>query len=492
MLITRAAPARIDTDMSHTPNHPPLFDRLPYGLFQPLGSHNRKSYWEIIVRLYTEYFSEEADIPELGYQRHDIVVPIERFLRDESDWQMDETDGAGNTPIAVRANNILTYLIECGWLVETTVLLRRVVEMRPGIQQFLDILINFADQGPQFLGGKVQVIYNTLLAVERDPADGAPSFHETARQAKSLVASVASTRTQVSELMKALRRHEDAGDYVAAFFDEYISRIYIADYTELRTTNHPLRRRREILAIVNRLRLDDDNSAKLLAWYEKQDWGRLTGAEAMERDFRLYGVFHRIETHLDRLNAVVVQANKQAMAYISYRIRTRADFDRVIDRSLDVLSRVPDGQELDMPFAAGPSLGDETLATPKKPRVQPRRPVLQSRQLSARQIALNRLMRDMRERRAISPGMLAGYLDSALGDADVLTNADLPIDSIRELCSFIALTRVGAAAKARAAQSGQSSDALDAFDIIISDGERVDNLYVEAPKLVIRRKESDS
>lgn len=464
-----------------------LFDRLPWGLFQPLGSRNRKNYWQIIVRLYEEYFSEEADIPELGHQRHDIVVPIENFLRSESDWFVEEDAGRSDTPVGMRANNILAYLIETGWLVETRVLLRRVVEMKPEIQQFLDILINFADQGPQFLGGKVQVIYNSLLAVERDPQDSAASFHETARQAKSLVNSVAATRTQVSELMQALRKHESAGDYVSAFFDEYISSIYIADYTELRTTNHPLRRRREILKIVNRLRLIEEEGGPLLAWYNKQDWGRLTGREAMERDFKRYGVFHRIEAHLDRLNSVVVAANKQAMAYISYRIRTRADFDRVIDRSLELISKVPNSCEIDTPFAAGASLGDETLATPKKPRVPPKRNVMKSRQLSSRQIAINRLKRDMRSHRSISRRVMAQYLDMALGDADELSNDNLPIATIRDLCSFLRLIRLAAVAQSQARENTAGPDPLDKFDITINDG-RVDNLYVEAPMLTIRRK----
>jgi len=475
--------------MSSSLHHPALFEQLPWGLFQPLASRNRKSYWEIIVRLYTEYFSEEADIPELGYERHDIVTPIELFLRNESDWvSEDEDDGTGDTPIGVRANGILAYLIDTGWLVETRVHLRRVVEMRPDIQQFLEMVMEFAEQGPQFLGGKVQIIYNSLQAIERDPVENASSFHETAKEAKRLVNSVAATRTQVSELMKVLRKHESAGDYVAAFFDEYIQSIYIADYTELRTTNHPLRRRREILSIVNRLRHDEEKSAHLSTWYDKQNWGRRTGAEVMAQDFRRYGVFHRIETHLDRLNAVVVAANKQAMAYISYRIRTRADFDRVIDRSLEVIAAVPNNYQIDTAFAAGPSLSDETLSRPKKPRIAPKRTVLKTRKLSPRQIALNRLMRQMRDRRAISPEVIAHYLDQALGHDDVLTNHDLPIESIRDLCSFLTLTRIGAAARAQAAPTRATTDALDPFEITIDDKERIENLYVEAPKLTIRRK----
>lgn len=478
--------------MTPSNNSTLLFDRLPWGLFQPLGSRNRKSYWQIIVRLYEEYFSEEADIPELGYERHDIVVPIEHFLRSESDWFADDEAGGADTPVGVRANNILAYLIDSGWLVESRVLLRRVVEMKPEIQQFLDLLINFAEQGPQFLGGKVQVIYSSLQAVERDPEEAAASFHETAKQAKSLVNSVAATRTQVSELMQALRKHESAGDYVAAFFDEYISNIYIADYTELRTTNHPLRRRRDILNIVNRLRLVEEQGGPLLVWYEKQNWGRLTGREAMERDFKRYGVFYRIETHLDRLNAVVVAANKQAMAYISYRIRTRADFDRVVDRSLDVIAKVPNSHELDTPFAPGPSLGDETLAVPKKPRVPPQRTVMKDRSLTPRQIAINRLKRDMRNRRSISRRVMAEYLDMALGDADHLSNGDLSINTIQELCSFLRLIRLGAEAQTQASQSNGPSDPLDDFDIEIDENGRVDNEYVEAPRLTIRRTGSRS
>ncbi|MDG4868547.1 hypothetical protein P8631_11095 [Guyparkeria sp. 1SP6A2] len=45
---------------------PSLFDRLPEGLFRPLGSVNRRRYWDILTVLYDDYFSETIVAPPEG------------------------------------------------------------------------------------------------------------------------------------------------------------------------------------------------------------------------------------------------------------------------------------------------------------------------------------------------------------------------------------------------------------------------------------------
>src|SRR5690554_2056478 len=111
---------------------PSLFDRLPEGLFGPLGSANRRRYWDILTVLYDDYFSETVVAPPEGYNRRDLVVPIERYLEDVTDWVAEDGDDF-STPINVRANQILSRLIDAGWLSETPVGLRRVVEIRPDV-----------------------------------------------------------------------------------------------------------------------------------------------------------------------------------------------------------------------------------------------------------------------------------------------------------------------------------------------------------------------
>lgn len=461
-----------------------IFDRLPYGLFQPLASRNRRNYWNLIVRLYEEYFSHEVDMPENGYTHRDIVIPIERFIQHDPNW-VDE--GEGDVPISVRANQKLAYLLESGWLVETTHIMRRVVEMRPDIQQFLEMLISFSDQGPQFLGGKVQMIYSSLRDVELDPYGSASTFHEVSKEVKRLVSGVGATRTQVSELMKILREKQDPGDYVASFFQDYISKIYIADYKELRTTNHPLRHRNAIMNIVSRLRFDRQKNANLRAWYEAQDWGHRSAEEEMARDFRRYAILERIESHLDRLNAVVVSANKQAMAFIHYRMRNRGELDRSIDRTLEVVSAVPDDHVIDTSFAPGPRLAYDSLASPKRVRTAPRRPLIKKRELSPRQKAINALMLRMRERRTITPEVLSSYLDQALGDARHLSNDDLPIRDIQTLCSFMTLNRLGAQVNAQRDTCRRHKTPIDGFEIQIDYEDSVENNYLIAPRLSIRR-----
>lgn len=478
-----------------------LFERLPADLFKPLGATNRRIYWDVIVRLYEDHFSAEAELPESGYYlKHDLVPPIERYIAHEADWA-EEEGITHDTPVNIRANNTLAYLIDCGWFVETRVVLNRTIEMRPDVAQFLQMLLEFTERGPRFIGGKVQVIYGTLKNIVNDPAGQADAFFETAKLVRDLVNGVAATRTQVSELMSSLRDIDEAGTYVEAFFNSYIEQIYIADYSDLRTTNHPLRRRREILDLVLELKINEDKRAQLLSWYRKQKWGRLTPEQALDRDFRRYDIFERIEEHLDRLNRVVATANRQAMSYIQYTMRTRQNFDRAIDRSIEIVSNAAGGHAkpstlIAAPLAAGIGLSEVTLATPSTPRRPPQRRTLKKREISPRQIALNNLRKAMSNHRRTDPATVSHYLDMALGDDNELSSDELSIETVNNLCVFLTLPRIAALNQVtdqaghhtgRVASGPTQRVVLPGLKLAIDTDNPIDNTYVRAPRVTIRR-----
>ncbi|MFA7521761.1 MAG: Wadjet anti-phage system protein JetA family protein [Halothiobacillaceae bacterium] len=464
---------------------PSLFDRLPEGLFGPLGSANRRRYWDILTVLYDDYFSETVVAPPEGYNRRDLVVPIERYLEDVTDWVAEDGDDF-STPINVRANQILSRLIDAGWLSETPVGLRRVVEIRPDVRQFLEMLFNFADQGPQFIGGQVQSIYNNLKAVSDNPSENAVAFHQAAEDTKGLVNSLSATGMQVRDLMQHLRRMESASDYIERFFTDYISAIYIADYRELHTSNHPLQRKNDVLEITQELRFDDAKRQALLQWYGKNRWGRLTAEQQMERDFQRFGVFERIEDHLDRLSQVVRKANQQAIAYIHYQLRTSSDLDQFIDRTLERLCALPEGTRLDTHFASGSAFAQARLAEPARKRPAPKRKALRRRELSPEQLALRHLLRAMQENRTVSPRLVARYLDAMLGDREEMASDEITVTSVRDLCVFLALARTGAAGRREVRNTGP----LSGYELFVVEGERMENEYLEAPRIMIRRRGS--
>ena len=100
-----------------------IFDRLPSGIFNALTGKNNRRAWDLLVRLFEHYFGPDAvpDYPD-GYLHEKIVREIERFLLD-SGWEseLDSDDGESATPLAIQANQLLTRLVDTGWLCEERV-----------------------------------------------------------------------------------------------------------------------------------------------------------------------------------------------------------------------------------------------------------------------------------------------------------------------------------------------------------------------------------
>ena len=64
--------------------HSPLFALVPPGLFGPLASPNREHYWQILCRLFEEFFGPDAPVPPShGLPRREVTAAIERFMRGE-------------------------------------------------------------------------------------------------------------------------------------------------------------------------------------------------------------------------------------------------------------------------------------------------------------------------------------------------------------------------------------------------------------------------
>ena len=62
-----------------SPSGTSLFSRVPPGLFGPLASPNREHYWQLLCRLFDEFFGPDAPIPPIhGLPRREVVAAIER------------------------------------------------------------------------------------------------------------------------------------------------------------------------------------------------------------------------------------------------------------------------------------------------------------------------------------------------------------------------------------------------------------------------------
>lgn len=472
-----------------------IFDRLPADLFRPLASENRERMWELLVRLHDVFFGPDAALPpEDGFPHRTVTLEIERHLLSAPKWAEEAEAGAETTPQG-RANQYLDRLIHSGWLRQEDLGVRHFIIMPPVVQKVLELLQQFAEEGAPLVGGKVQVIYNNLLAIEGDPEAQAHALPETAKQARALVASVAGIGVRVREVMERLAREETAGKFVAAFFRDYISELYIRDYHDMRTHNHPLRHRHDIVRIAYRFRDEPALRQTMLNAYARLYGSRLENdPEALfERDISRLLKFQDVQQYLDRVDDSVNRATRQALSYLRYKLRSHDRIEVVISNTIALLTspeRAADA-EVPTPFAPGLLFSEERLRPPARTVEDIQPPVMRRQVLSPEQRARAELWRGMTRARQVTRMQVRRYAQRCLPAGTRVRADDLPVTEVSDLVMFMALSRAAFLTQKLSPSALRHVPLMTTFQGLafrLEPGEITETPYIRVPRFYVERK----
>lgn len=410
---------------------PPLFDRIPAGLFRPLAAANHRRYWDILNRLMNEIWGDGGRSPGEEAPKPTITRALESFLVSDDPWDEDL-----DTPIPTRAHMIYAYLVESGWLSERKRGLVDHATIKPIVAQLFTALVDFSHHEPEFLSGRVRSILLNLKEVLAGDAPGA--YAEAARQAKDVISHIVNTGCRIQDLMDVLVKMDSAPAFVRGFFEDYIERVFIGDYSEFRTHNHPLQHRAEILRLTLQIEHDAPRRQSLIDWYaSKQAKGDAIRAEMLyERDTRLLKRLREVEDQLRRLDEEVRSANKRAMAYFEYKMRSPGRFDILIARALSAVGHIED-DHVALPPRPIRHLGSEaTLAPPRRAPRDSSSVDVEDIPPTPDQLARDVLRRAMNEERLVTPIKLAQYVARHLGSSRSITSDALTVASINDLCCY--------------------------------------------------------
>lgn len=478
-----------------------LFDRVPERIFRPLGAleHARRN-WSLLAHLYNDFFAPEADPPEgEGWTQKRVTASIERFLQ-----RWDDEHGADPeekaTPLNVRANGALKSLIESEWLSLDRIGFTRFVIMRPTVQSLFELLNTFAEQGPEFISGRVQSIRNNLIQVQVDPAANAAVFQVAAKECSALLRMLNTTRMRVREASDYLRQQEATNIFLQRFFGDYISSLYIGDYADLFSRNHPLTSRWEIIDLVTQIADVPESRAKLRGWYRKNLRCRNDedADQLIDADTARVLALRDVDRLLARLKDAVTRANDQALGYLEYKVRSQGNFDLWIDQTIDAIVRAADSHRdeelvIAIGWSQGKLLSEGGLKQPNSRPRQRKGAIIKKRELTPEARARRLVRQIMKGNREVSEARIIEYIDRHVPAGGVLDSASMTVDSINDLCVLAAFSRLGLVAErmqrnARASviRAQQYREISRHVEIELT-GERYENEYLEAPAVRIRR-----
>ncbi len=467
-----------------------LFERLPDKLFAPLSSTNRHRYWDLLCRLHDKRFGPDAPLPpSIGFSVREIVQDIEDGLLVQDLWEA-EDDCSPETPINIRALQVFHYFEEAGWLqYERQRGIERRVSMRHTVNQFLTMLVSFAETGPVFLSGKIRSIDLNIQQVVEGNATG-DTLHETADQARHLLEHVRNTGTSIREIMEDLGRETTTAEYVRRFFDDYIEQVFIGDYRELRTKEHPLARRQQILRAVEELASTDTHRARLIAWYEsKRCGGNRQKAEVLfEKDLQRLRELDRIDEYLDRLDDEIRRANRRALVHLDYHLRAQLPLDHLIKQAIAaaLAGQLP---TLGEPFAAGDMISGDRLAEPRKAIDRAPPSGLRIERPSDEQVARSRVMQRARAARNITPPKLAAFVLARLAGADQAKSGTFALTTVSDVCAYQALAALGLAMNSKSRELRQKAEAsARGFRVTLNDELEPEGALIRGRSFIVARR----
>lgn len=433
-----------------------LFDRLPVGIFSPLTGRNSSRTWELLVRLSERFFCPES-VPPFpdGYLLDQVTKEVERFLLDH-DW--DDGEEVAATPIAIKAAELVTRLADTGWLIKEKVGMRTFISMRPTVMRFFETLQQFATEGPQHIGGSIQLVYSQLQNVQNDPQGQAAGFATAAQVCSRMINSLNATTFRVRDLMKDLIQESSTPGFIKRFFTEHIGELYVRDFKQLRTENHPLSLRFEIIHLVTEVTSNEVQRAKILAGYVETSSLSPADAElALDRDVDRFRRLLDVETFLERMDRVMESATQRALAFINYRLKATDRLEYIIEDSLDAIARTEKaGLEVEGRLLSAPQVVSEArLQLPRPAPVKPKRLAMVKHELTLQQKAMHELRRAMIASRDMSPAAAKRFVESIMAPGQALDAKEIPVKEVRDAVSYLALMRIAAQAE-RASLRGRN------------------------------------
>jgi hypothetical protein len=466
-----------------------LFERLSPRIFAPLASRNRDRYWALLCVLHARKFGPDAPLPpSTGFSMREIIQDIEELMQDQDVWEAEE-GCAPESPLNVLSNQVFHVLLEAGWLKLEKFGVEKRVTMRPAVNQFLNSLVAFAETGPVFLSGKIRSIDLNIQQVVQGKAD-ADTLSETAEQARHLLEHVRNTGTNVRDLMQALSKEDTTAGYVRKFFDDFIERVFIGDYRELRFKEHPLSKKQAIIRAVEEISMSDDLREKMLAWFmAKRCPGDRSKAEMMfEKCLSRLLDLNRIDEYLDRLDDEVRRANKRALAYLDYRLRSLQPVDHLVRRAIDALL-VGGADQLGDPFAPGEMMGAGKLAVPRQIIERAAPAALRTERPSIEKIAKSNIMLRARESRIMNEPKLAKFVLSQLNTKPVMKSGDLKLAGVSDIRAYQHLAQIGLLMSAPGSRLRSKGQAMAmGFKVQLTDDEDHHGNLIEGKAFTIERR----
>lgn len=492
-----------------------LFGQLGVDVFTVFAGGNRRLYERAVLAVYEDLYRSDLLFPT---QAEVVAVIYECLTREPELWSEDEApvdldrlvtrsgrrvrrrrvDGAdtGATGLVIsRSRHIYNRLLQTGWLDEASYGLKVTVEMPSGPMRLAEFLCMMRDGTAEQLGGLVVEVKNAIRAVREKPGENALGLNKAARDASAFGRYLRSVLSALREVDRQVLASDTLADRLRHYFEDFVERVLLRDYTSISTTAHPYRHRRAILESLDLLEdSDGDLSALADAYLESRlVTDRTAGLDLVHEDLnRIRRVFERIEEAFEAIQRHRARLEVRLRNVVRYAGR-RTSF---LERSTGVI------RGLDMLVVAGRRTDTEPQGV-VEPRIPFVAPSLLAKARGARtaievvDLAIpvpdplrelrRRLEREYLDRLTVTPARLSRFLEKQVPPFGQMRAAHVRIEDVEDFLAFEALRGLLAGGLDLPLSGRMAGMMTGRFELSAQGYGRVDNDWIECADFLIRR-----
>jgi hypothetical protein len=449
---------------------PKLFDRVPRGLFGPLGDPYAELYWELLASLYQREFEREP----FKVVRSVAIEIAEQVIRGSNQWaerrpelealanQAEAADDTGNgdregiqrlnvsspaidrEAVLVRAlaRRILARVEGSGWIhFQYRAGDGEIMSFHPYAARILEKLLAVArDEQPIFQG----FVHSIAALLEPKAFAQRPgvSLSEAKRHTLDLVRELKILERNIHLLtQRVLDEAATAAAVLKEGFDRY-EQVVMANYHRLKTVDNVYRQRSAILERLYAIERDESSLNAAADWYAEQHRGTREEARlAIAADlYLLRSQFEAIPRLVEEIDSRNARFSGVALRKIRYLLRQDRRTEGQLQFIVDALAR---GEEPDFDFDVYKCelLSDGFLYTPPTERSRPKPQALVVRSTYDR----DQLRRDTlaRLRRLFGRRRIEEFVDALLAGRSAVLMKEIAVRDDVEYVRLLYLASYG-------------------------------------------------
>jgi len=465
-----------------------LFGSLPADLFRAFSGRARWFYAGLL-----EYLNEAVFLEGLMLPRREVIEAIRIHVdrqKSELTWDGEHGDIDADLQQASdagqKAHVAFQRLESTGWFVVHQDRYRRLVDLDSGARIVLEFLLELKSGRLRSYGGDVLQILTLLDDARSHPKDHSENLHRAAKSAKEFRNHLRSLGSALRTAEKLIVGKRDASAMIRTFITDFVSQHLIKDYKRLHTQTNPFRFRVRILELARKIEEDEFVLDALASSYAREgraldlEQGRQNVLAELEQIIR---VFSDLDPFLDVIEETNRRVEKRILNAVRYIDRLHETSSEAIQEVFTRLGTAPLPADAEIPVDA-PCIGDavaQSFQSLYKPtaRRKPQTPTkIRRPQRDPAQVAYEQAIAAYRMRCEVTPELVAGYLEAALGASIQAFADELPLNNLDD---FFVFERLRYLSFIDGGQLAQNYVVETAPGLFVND-------WIQCPNFIIRRK----